>query len=123
MTGFEVLANREPMRKNERMPKNSRVTFSLVVGLAVAASGPFATGGRTVLAQPQTCGLLTSDEVQALAPKQTVTGADVSRNQGSGSVTCRYIWGAGNGHFTLALSVQAASSMFAGMSADAIKQY
>jgi hypothetical protein len=121
--GLENLANQERMRKNRRMLNSSRVAFSLVVGMAVAAGGPFKTGGRTALAQPQTCGLLTTDEVQALAPQQDVTNAEVSPNQGSGAVTCRYMWGTGNEHFTLALSVQPASRMFAGMSADAIKQH
>jgi hypothetical protein len=106
-----------------RMLRTPRLAFSLVLGLAIAASGIFTTGGRTVMAQPQTCGLLTSDEIQALAPNQNVTSAAVSTNQGAGAVTCRYEWGAGNQHFTLALSVQPAARMFVGMSADSIKQH
>ena len=104
-----------------RMMRKPRIASSFVLGLAIAASGILMTG-RTVMAQPQTCGLLTSEEVQALAPNQTVTGPGVSTNQGGGAVTCRYLWGTGNQHFTLALSVQPAARMFAGMNGDAIKQ-
>jgi hypothetical protein len=104
-----------------RMLKTRRLACSSALGIAVSVM--FASGGRLVVAQTQTCGLLTSDEIQVLAPKQTVTGPGVSTNQGGGAVTCRYMWGTGNQHFTLALSVQPASRVFAGMSADAIKQY
>src|SRR5262245_10135058 len=100
-----------------QMMRSSRVALSLVFGLTIAAAG------RTLRAQPTTCGLLSSEEVQALAPNQNVTGPSVSENQEGGGVTCRYMWGAGNQHFTLALSVQPASRMFVGMSADAIRQY
>ena len=93
----------------------------VIIGLAIAAAS-VSIGGRAVLAQPQTCGLLTSEEVQALAPKQTVTDAAVSGNQGGGAVSCRYTWGSGPGHFTLSLSVQPASRVFVGMNAAAIKQ-
>ena len=100
-----------------RMLRTPRLAFSFVLGLAMAAGGIF-----TVTAQPQTCGLLTSDEIQALAPNQNVTGAKVSTNQGAGAVTCSYEWGASNQHFTLALSVQPAARMFVGMSAESIKR-
>src|SRR5262245_21447045 len=108
---------------NVRMKTISRFAFGSVLGLAIAASSALPTGGRTLMAQPQTCGLLSSDEVQALAPNQNVTGAAVSPSQGAGGVACRYMWGEGVQHFTLTLSVQPAARMFAGMSADAIKQY
>ena len=95
--------------------------FALLSGLVVAA-GVFSSGGDAVAAQPQTCGLLTSEEIQALAPQQTVTDAAVSGNQGGGAVSCRYTWGSGPGHFTLSLSVRPASRVFVGMDAAAIKQ-
>jgi hypothetical protein len=104
------------------MMRIHRMALGLVFGLAIAASA-LSIGARTVLAQSQACGLLTVEEVQALAPNQNVSGPGVSTNQGWGSVTCRYMWGTGNQHFTLALSVQPASRMFAGMSADSIKQF
>ena len=99
-----------------------RLAFRFVAGLALAAGGVLAAGGGSVLAQPQTCGLLTGEEVQALAPKLTVSDAGVSGNQGGGAVTCRYRWGSGPGHFTLSLSVRPASRVFAGMDAAAIRQ-
>jgi hypothetical protein len=63
------------------------------------------TGGD-VIAQPRTCGLLTSEEVQACA----------------GDVSCRYTWGSGVGHYTLTLSARQASRVFPGMNAASIRQ-
>jgi hypothetical protein len=97
-------------------------TFAVLLGLAVAAGGALTTGGGAVLAQPQTCGLLSGDEVQALAPNQSVTDAAPSGNQGGGAVSCLYTWGTGPGHFTLALSVRPASRAFVGMDAASIGQ-
>ena len=102
-----------------KMMRRSSVT--LLLGLFVA-TGAFSTGGGAVLAQPQTCGLLTSEEIQALAPQQTVSDAAVSGNQGGGAVSCRYTWGSGPGYFALSLSVRPASRVFVGMNAAAIKQ-
>jgi len=100
------------------MPKATSI--GLLVGLVIA-TGMLSTNSA-VLAQPQTCGLLTSDEIQALAPKQTVTDAAVSGNQGAGAVGCRYTWGSGVDHFTLTLSARDASRVFAGMNAASIRQ-
>jgi hypothetical protein len=97
-------------------------TFPVLLALAVAAAGGLSTGGGAVLAQPQTCGLLTGEELQAVAPNQSVSDAAASGNQGGGAVSCRYTWGSGPGHFTLALSVRPASRVFAGMDAASIKQ-
>ena len=96
------------------------LTFAVLLGLAVAVGGALTTGGGAVLAQPQTCGLLSGEEVQALAPNQSVTDAAPSGNQGGGAVSCLYTWGTGPGHFTLALSVRPASRAFVGMDAAAI---
>jgi hypothetical protein len=98
--------------------------FAVLLGLGIAAAGAFATGGGVVSAQPQTCGLLTSDEIQALAPNQEISDAAVSSNKETGTVTCRYTWGGapGPGHFTLSLSVRPVSRVFVGMNAASIKQ-
>ena len=97
------------------------LTFAVLLGLAVAGGGALSTGGGTVLAQPQTCGLLTGEEVQALAPNQSVTDAAPSGNQGGGAVSCLYTWGSGPGHFTLALSVRPASRAFVGIAQDGVR--
>src|SRR5262245_58957362 len=93
-------------RQNMGMLKTTSV--GVFVGITVAA-GILSIGGE-LFAQPQTCGLLTSEEVQALAPpKQTVTDAAVRGGQGAGAVSCRYEWGSGVGHSTLTISVRSAS--------------
>jgi hypothetical protein len=100
------------------MPKAAG--FAFLMGLTIAI-GILSTGGD-VIAQSPTCGLLTSEEVQALAPNQTVTDAAVSGNQGAGDVSCRYTWGSGVGHYTLTLSARQASRVFPGMNAASIRQ-
>src|SRR5262245_44791838 len=106
-------------RQNMGMLKTT--SMGVLVGFTIAA-GILSTGGD-VLAQPQTCGLLTSEEVQALAPKkQAVSDAAVGGNQGGGAVSCRYTWGSGVGHFTLTLSTRQASRVFAGMNPASIRQ-
>jgi len=86
----------------------------LGVAFAIPAGGPLA-------AQQNPCMLLTTDEVQALAPKQHVSDG-VRAALSPDSVTCRYTWGTGNGRYALTVSVNTASRMFAGMNADAIKR-
>jgi len=100
-----------------------KLSVIAVLFAAAIAGGAFSAGGGEVFAQPQTCGLLTSDEVQALAPKQTIGDAAVAE-QGNGAVTCRYAWGSapGPGHYTLSLSVRPSARVFVGMNAAAIKQ-
>lgn len=98
-------------------------TAAALLGLGIAAASALAPG-RGVAAAQQTCGLLTSEEIQALAPNQSVSDATVSSNKGTGAVTCFYTWGGapGPGHFTLSLSVRPAATVFAGMNAASIKQ-
>jgi hypothetical protein len=109
------------LRDNMRMTTMSRLAFGSVLGLAIAVVGTMASG---VAAQgQQACGLLTSDEIQALAPQMQVSAGVASAFPGLDASACRYGWGDGTGHFTLVLSVHPASRMFAGMNADAIKQY
>jgi hypothetical protein len=98
------------------------LAFAVLLGLAVAGGGALSTGGGALFAQPQTCGLLSGEDVQALAPNQSITDAAPSGNQGGGAVSCLYTWGSGPGHFTLALSVRPASRAFVGMDAASISQ-
>lgn len=96
-----------------------------ILGLAVitvAASPIAARGVAAQSALPNTCGLLTNDEVHALAPKEQVS-TGVSRSlQAVDASSCQYSWGSGVNRFTLAVSVDSASRAFATMNTDAIKQ-
>jgi hypothetical protein len=105
-------------------PAARRPAIALGLAAAIVVSGTALTGRSTVEAQaPQPCGLLTSEEVQALAPNQEVSEGAARSSQRFDSATCRYMWGEGIGHSTLAISVNPASRMFAGMSAEAIRQH
>jgi hypothetical protein len=99
------------------------LTFALLVGLAITAIGTSAPGGGTVSAQAQNpCALLTIDEIEDLAPMEQVSEGVASAFEAFDSSTCRYTWGSGTGRYTLAVYVNPASRMFAGMSADSVKQ-
>jgi hypothetical protein len=109
------------VKKHMRMMRKPGIALSLVLGLAIAAVGM--ASGITISAQAQKpCELLASDEIQALAPQQQVGNGVASTSLGLDSSTCRYSWGEGTGRYALAISISPASRMFAGLSADAIKQ-
>ena len=97
-----------------------RLALALILG--VAAAGIVVPGSGSVAAQTENpCALLMTDEIQMLTPNEHISdGARAA--QSPDSTTCRYTWGAGLGRFTLAVSINTASRMFAGMNADAIKQ-
>jgi len=100
-----------------------RPVFSLIAGLAIAVFGSSWEGGGTVAAQsPNACGLLTADEVHALAPTRTIHDGVASAIPEREFQTCRYTWGDGTNASSLVVSVNPASRMFAGMTPDAIKQ-
>jgi hypothetical protein len=109
-------------RCHHRPQAGCRLTFALLVGLAVAAIGTSVPGGGTVAAQGlQPCGLLTTDEIEALAPNEEVSEGTSSAFEALDSFTCRYTWGSGVDRFTLAVYVNPASRAYAGMSAETIK--
>ncbi len=96
-----------------------RIAIVLVVG----ALETFAQTGSAVAAQaPNACGLLTSEEVQALAPKEPAEAGVPSEIPSLDSSVCYYTWGTGTKRLTLTVSVNAASRLYVGMNADAIKQ-
>jgi hypothetical protein len=111
-------------RRARRLPQ---LTVALVLALAVVAIGPSKPGGRLAAAQtaaqpPDPCGLVTTDEVHALAPKEPASNGVPNSIPAMGSSSCRYMWGTGNGRYVLTVSVDPASRMFVGMNPDAIKQ-
>lgn len=95
----------------------------MLLGLAIAAVGVPVPGRGTVAAQAQMpCALLTIEEIQGLAPMEQVSEGVASAFEALDSSTCRYTWGSGTGRYTLAVYVNLASRMFAGMSADSVIQ-
>jgi hypothetical protein len=99
-----------------------RLVFAVVLGLSIAAHGASVPGRGTVAAQGlQPCALLTTDEIETLAPNGEVSEGTSSAFEALDSSTCRYTWGSGVDRFTLAVYVNPASRAFAGMSPDTIK--
>jgi hypothetical protein len=97
--------------------------------LALLLALPIVTQGRSVRAQGTSqasasnpCALLTSDEIQALVPKEHVDAGVPTTIASLDSATCRYTWGLGTGSSSLVISVNPAARMFIGMNADSIKQ-
>jgi hypothetical protein len=98
------------------------ITLALVLGAALSVIGSLLSGASTVAAQtPNSCGLLTDDEVHALAPRDQVGAGVATAIPAMEFSSCRYTWGTGTRRFTLAISVTPASRMYVGMSADGIK--
>ena len=110
------------LRSHHPFQAGYRLVFAVVLELAIAAIGASVPGGSTIAAQGQKpCGLLTSDEIQMLAPNEEVSEGVASAFEGVDSFTCRYTWGSGVDRFALAVYVNPASRAFAGMSSDTIK--
>jgi hypothetical protein len=101
-------------------PARSILTLGLLVGLA-AALGTLLPGTRAAAQAQNPCALLTQEELQAFAPKETVGDGVASANDALGSSTCRYVWGAGAWRSMLTVSVNPAASKYPGLTLDAIK--
>jgi hypothetical protein len=99
---------------------------AFTLGLALVATGASLPGrfDGTVSAQAlNPCALLTTDEVDSLATKNTSVAAGVASSAPAyGYLTCRYTWGTGVGRFNLDIAVADPSRMFAGVSPDQVKQ-
>lgn len=99
-----------------------RVGSELVLALVIVA-GMSGAGGVAAVQAPGTCALLTTDEIQPLAPQEVTVATGVATSmEALGFSSCRYAWGAGAEQFKLDVSVNDAARMFAGMDPDAIKQ-
>ena len=100
--------------------------FTLAFGLTIVAFGtslPAADLSAAQASAQNPCGLLTSDEVQALVPeKEHASSGMAEAIPALESFTCRYTWGEGVKRYTLAISVNPVSRTYSGMNADAIKQ-
>jgi hypothetical protein len=96
--------------------------FAPVLGLALAVIGAPLPALHTVAAQePNTCALLSHDDVQALVPDEHVQVNDGVPAESMSSHSCRYTWGEGTGRYSLSVNVNPAARMFAGQNTDAIK--
>jgi len=98
---------------------------AFALGLALVVTGASIPGrfDGTVSAQAlNPCALLTTDEVDSLAPNTTINAGVASSVPAYGYTTCRYTWGTGVGRFELDIAVADASRMFAGVSPDQVKQ-
>jgi len=98
---------------------------AFVLALGMVASGVSSFGGvdGTVSAQaPNTCALLTTDEIQPLAANASVGEGVASSLPSFNYSTCRYAWGVGTDRFKLSVVVHDAARAFPGMTPDQIKQ-
>ena len=98
---------------------------ALALALAIVATGPSGPGGvdGTIWAQEANpCALLTTDEIQSLAPSAIVGEGVASSIPSSSYATCRYAWGAGTRRFKVGVVVHDVSRRFPGMTPDQIKQ-
>ena len=109
-----------------RIPRDgSGFASALVLALAMVATGLSGPGGvdGTVSAQEANpCALLTTDEIQSLAPSASVGEGVSSSIPSSSYATCRYAWGAGTRRFKLGVVLHDVSRRFPGMTPDQIKQ-
>jgi len=113
--------NRAMMNVLLLLRRRSLAVFALA--LIVATIGTAGGNRGTLIAQGQhPCGLLTMDEVQALVPKVHVDAGVATSIPSVDFFACHYTWGAGATRSTLAVSVNSASRMYAGLNADAIRQ-
>lgn len=108
-------------------PPRFSVRLSAAVLAAVLVLGALSGVVRweaTLVAQAASpCTLLTTDEIQPLAPKKVTVSAGVATSiEAAGSTWCQYTWGEGARRFKLDLAVNDASKMFSGSAPDAIKQ-
>jgi hypothetical protein len=117
------------MMKTSRLPRRPqsgcRVGSGLVLALAMVAAGTSGprSGDSIVAAQGSgPCALLTTDDIQPLAPNTSIgTGVPMSL-ESIGYSRCQYTWGEGTGRVKVDVTTSEPSRMFAGAAADQVKQ-
>jgi hypothetical protein len=91
----------------------------------MVATGLSSLGGvdSTVSAQaPNPCALLTTDEIQGLAPNVTVGEGVPASTPSFDYATCRYTWGVGTRRVSLGVVVHDAARAFPGVAPDQVRQ-
>jgi hypothetical protein len=112
------------MRTHDSTAQAFRPLLLALAGLALTLTSA-TWGGSVAVAQtpPQNaCGLLTSEELQVLVPKEHVPSGVANAITALEISSCRYTWGAGAGRMTLDITVSPVSGAYAGMNADAVKR-
>ncbi len=90
--------------------------------VATGVSSPGGVDGTVSAQEANPCALLTTDEVQSLAPSASIGEGVSSSIPSSSYATCRYAWGAGTRRFKFGVVVNDVSRRFPGMTPDQIKQ-
>lgn len=92
-------------------------------GLALAVTVAFGSGRGIVSAQElNPCGLLTSDDIHAVAVETNVAAGIANTLPAHGYAACRYDWGSGINRFKLDVVVTDASRLYKGLSPEQVKQ-
>jgi len=93
------------------------------LGLAMVVGGAGPLGGPVAMAQASgPCALVTTDDVQPLAPNTSIAAGVATSFDTLGFSSCRYTWGAAIKTYNLDVTLNDAPRMFSGMSPDQIKQ-
>jgi hypothetical protein len=100
----------------------ARLLPPAILGFTIAAIGAPGQGGGVAAQAPSACGLLTTDEVRALAPNTEVHDGVAGSSPSLELFTCRYSWGGATKASALVISINPASRMFVGLTPDSIKQ-
>ena len=104
----------------------SGFTAAAFLALGMAAAGPSPapppSAARFQPRETSPCALLTTDEIQSLAPEASIGEGVSSAIPSFSYATCRYTWGTGTRRFKLGIVVHDASRLFPGATPDQIKQ-
>jgi hypothetical protein len=109
-------------RRSSSFQHSTAIAF---FGLAITIIGTSVSATNIAVAQSQAqnpCTLLTTEDVQAIVPKEHVDAGVVSPTATADTAYCRYTWGTGLNRMALDISVYSASRMYSGLTPDAIKQ-
>src|SRR4051794_5383434 len=99
------------------------IKYACACGLALAVTFGLGSGRGIVSAQElNPCGLLTNDDIHAVAAETNVAAGIASTLPSHGYAACRYDWGSGTNRFKLDVVVTDASRLYKGMSPEQVKQ-
>jgi hypothetical protein len=100
-----------------------RMKSALSWGLALAVTFSLGSGRGSVSAQElNPCGLLTNDDIHAVAAETNVAAGVANTVPSQGYAACRYDWGTGIYRFKLDVVVTDPSRVYKGISPEQVKQ-
>lgn len=111
-----------PAHRPQRRYRFAAALVLALAGIAGGASGPGRFDASLRAQTPNPCALIPISEIQPLAGNASVADGVSNALESRGFAMCRYSWGTGTSRFTLDVVVNDASRVFAGMTADQIKQ-